>query len=133
MQADEPASCARRSGSRFESFQLRDHILDHLQTHSPESRIGRIEAERRQQLLVMLGAARAEHVEIAALEAFRRALIGGIERIHETIAEGIRIDVERGMDEVRDIGPVGIVAVVQSDRRAQALALNREPEFAEFV
>ncbi len=104
--------------SRFERFKLGDHILNHSQTHSPEAGIGRIEAERRQQLLVMLGAARAEHVEIAALEAFRRALIGGIERIHEAIAERIRVDVERRMDEVRDIGPIVLVAVIELDRRA---------------
>ena len=68
--------------------------------------IGGIEAEGGQQLLVPLGAAGAQHVEILLGEALLRALVDGIERVHQAVAEGIGIDVERRVDEVRDVGPV---------------------------
>ncbi len=39
-------------------------------------------------------------------------LIDRIERVHQAIAEGIGIDVERHMDEMRDIGPLDAVLAV---------------------
>ena len=90
------------------------------------------EAERRQQLLVPLGAAGTQHVEILLREAGLGLLIGRVQRVHQAIAERIGVDVERHMDEVRDIGPIGRVAgaVRQVDAVAQRLALGRQPDLA---
>ena len=71
----------------------------------PEGRIAGVEAERREQFGMMLGAAGREHGEIALGEAFGGVLVDGVERIHQAIAERIGVNVERRMDEMRDIGP----------------------------
>ena len=39
-----------------------------------------------------------------------RLLVDAVERVHQAIAEGVGVDVERRMDEVRDVGPEGLVA-----------------------
>src|SRR5680860_82822 len=96
-------------------LELVDQALDHLEPHRPEVRVGGIEAERREQFLVVLGAARREHVEIALGKALIGFLVDGIERVHETIAEGIGVDVERRMDEMRDVTPKVLVALLQLD------------------
>src|SRR4029453_17234241 len=51
----------RRCGHGVESLKLVDQVLDHLQPHRPEIRVRSIEAERREQFLMMLGPARPEH------------------------------------------------------------------------
>ena len=96
-----PAPPARRSA------------LDHRKAHLPEARIAGIEAEGRQQLLVPLGAAGLEHGEILLLEAALRLLVDRVERVHQAVAEGIGVDIERRMDEVRDVGPEGLVALAR--------------------
>ena len=60
----------------------------------------------REQLAVPLCAAGAQHVEIPLREALMRVLVDRIERVHQAIAEGIGVDVERRVDEVPDVGPV---------------------------
>ena len=107
----------RRFSSMASSSSIRP--FDHLEPHRPEIRIGRIEAERGEQLLVVLGAACREHVEIAVGEALLGLLVDGIERVHQAIAEGIGIDVERRVDEVRDVAPEGLVAGLEVDGRAR--------------
>ena len=67
----------------------------------PEGGIGGVEAERRQQLLVALHAARLQHVEVLGLKVLLAGLVGGVERVHQAVAEGVGVDVERRMDEVR--------------------------------
>ena len=49
-------------------LQLVDEARDHVQPAPPERRIGGVEAERRQQFLVPLGAAGAQHVQVFGLE-----------------------------------------------------------------
>jgi hypothetical protein len=51
----------------------------------------------------MLGAAGGQHREIALGEALVRFLVDRIERVHQAIAERVGVDVERRMDEVRDV------------------------------
>src|SRR3954467_6665197 len=93
---------SRASGnSRLPSahrFQLVDHTGDDAQAAVPELWILGIEPERPQQFGILLGAAGGEHVEIALGKAFGRVLVDGVERVHETIAECIGVDVERRMD-----------------------------------
>ena len=81
----------------------------------------------------MLGAAGGEHREIALGKTFGRILVDRIKRIHQAIAERIGVDVERRMDEVRDVHPEILVARLDLDRRPQALALHAEPDFADML
>jgi hypothetical protein len=78
-----------------------------IETDLPEGGIARVEAEGREQLGMVLGAAGREQVEIALLKALCRVLVDAVERVHQAIAEGVGVDVERRMDEVRDVGPEG--------------------------
>src|SRR6185312_12840764 len=100
---------------------------------APEFRIGGIEPERREQLFMAPRAACLQHVEIFLREALLRALIDGVERIDEAIAERIGIDIEGRVDEVRNIGPVTAVFILEADRRAKALALHRHPDIADLL
>src|SRR5215510_7864377 len=81
----------------------------------------------------MLCAASGEHVEIAVGEALVGLLVDRIERIHQAIAEGIGIDVERRMDEVRNVDPEILVSGLEIDRRPEALALHLEPDLAQAL
>ena len=74
---------------------------------------------------------RPQHVEILLLKAALGILVDGVERVHQAVAEGIGIDVERRVDEVRDVGPEGLVAVAEPDRRPEALRLHLQPELAD--
>ena len=82
---------------------------------------------------MVLRSARFQHVEVFGLEIGQAALIGGIKRVHEAIAEGIGIDVERRMHEVRDIGPEGFISVHELKRVAQRLGLHRHPQRVDVV
>src|SRR6185437_2281614 len=81
----------------------------------------------------MLGAASCEHGEVTLGETFRRVLIDRIERVHEAIAEGIGVDIERRVDEVRDVHPERLVARLDLDRGPKTLALHAEPELADAL
>src|SRR5688572_19192161 len=87
------------------ALQLVDHLLDHLETHVPELGHGSVEAERIQQLGVMLRSAGFEHAEILADKTRMSVLIEAVERVHEAVAEGVCVDVERRLNEVRNVGP----------------------------
>src|SRR5271166_2076184 len=101
-------------------LQFADHPLDHREADAPEGRIARIEAERREQLRIGLRSARRKHRKISFREAFARALVDAVERIDEAVAERIGVDVEGRMDEMADIGPVGLVTGLELDRGAEA-------------
>src|SRR6185312_10446435 len=90
-------------------LELVDEAADDAETLGPESGIGGVEAEGGQQLLVALGAAGAQHVQILLGEALLRALVDGVERVHEAVAEGVGVNVERRVDEVGDVGPEYLV------------------------
>src|SRR5262249_35401184 len=62
-----------------ERLDLVDELGDQRQAALPEAGIARIEAEGLEQLVVALGAAGAQHVEILLREPGRRAAIGGVE------------------------------------------------------
>src|SRR6201985_3441438 len=81
----------------------------------------------------MLGAAGREHREIAFGKAVGGLLVDRIERVHQAVAKGIGVDIERRMDEVRNIHPEGLIARLDLDRRTEAFALHREPELAETL
>src|SRR5690606_31338693 len=66
-------------------------------------------------------------------EAFLRILVDRIERVHEAVAEGIGVDIERRMDEVRNVAPIGLVARPEMNRRSEALALHLHPDTADVV
>ena len=114
-------------------FEFDDHTLDHREADLPEFRIAGIEAEGRQQLGVMLRAACRQQREILVDETIVRPLVDAVERVHQAIAECVGVDVERRMDEVRDVGPERFIAGSEADRRAKAFILHRHPQFAEFV
>src|SRR5262249_47384448 len=61
--------------SPLHPLELIDEAADHAEALVPEGGVGGVEAERRQQLLVALGAAGAQHVQILLGEALGRPLI----------------------------------------------------------
>src|SRR4051794_34661499 len=81
----------------------------------------------------MLGAACREHRQIALGKAGLGVLVYRIERVDQAIAERIGVDIERRMNEVRDIHPEILVARPNLDRRTKALALDAEPDFADAL
>src|SRR5271155_2619732 len=93
-------------------FELVDEAGDYRQASGPEGRIGGVEAERREQLAMPHGAARPQHFEIALGEALMRVLVDRVERVHQTIPESIGVDIEGGVNEMRDVGPVIAVDTV---------------------
>src|SRR5690606_24996136 len=95
--------------SVFHGFKLVDNTFDHRQALAPEIGIARIKAEWRQQFLVVFGAASLQHVEVLLLEALFRVLVDRIKRVHQAVTESIGIDIERRVDEMRDIGPESLV------------------------
>src|SRR5439155_21786036 len=80
---------------------------------------------------MVLGAAVREHVEVARGKARFRALVNRVERVHQAVAERIGVDVERRVDEMRDVGPEGLVSGLELDRGTEALALHFAPDLAE--
>src|SRR5271165_2006495 len=119
--------------SSAELFEFVDEAADYRQALRPEGRVGGVEAERREQLAMPHGAAGAQHFEIALGKTMVRVLVNRIERVHQTIAESIGVDIERRVDEMRDIGPVMAIDAVEAQRRTEALALHREPDLGEPV
>ncbi|MCY1383894.1 hypothetical protein D9M69_720650 [compost metagenome] len=80
---------------------------------------------------MVLGATGLQHVEVFLLETLFRVLVDGIKRVYQTIAESIGIDVERRMNEVRNIGPEGFITRIEMDSIAKAFALNIHPDFTD--
>src|ERR1044072_4558492 len=118
-------------GLAIQRFQLPDHPLDDAEPALPEFRIAGVEAEWCQQFRMMLGAAGGEHRQIALGEAFAGALVNGVERVHQAVAESIGVNVERRMDEVRNVAPERLVTRAQVDCGAEALLLHLDPDVAE--
>src|SRR6202163_4462380 len=114
-------------------LQFVDHARYHRQPAVPEFRILGIQPERLEQFGIMLGSAGRQHRQVALGEATLRIFVDRIERVHQAIAERVGVDVERRMDEVRDVHPEILVARTDIDRRAQALALHAEPDFADAL
>ena len=83
-----------------------------------------------QQIAMPQRAAGAQHLEVLVLKSGVALAVDLIERVHQAIAERIGVDVERRVDEVRDVGPEVPVLVVEAEHRAEALALHREPDLA---
>src|SRR6188474_2856109 len=83
---NKPCSLSSRP---FHRLQLVDHGLDHLEALLPELALSSVEPEGPQQLGVVLGAARFQHVEVFAHEARMGVLVEAIERVHEAVAEGV--------------------------------------------
>src|SRR5438552_5035302 len=86
-------------------FQLVDHARYHRQPAFPELGILGVEAEWLEQFGIVLGAAGSQHRQIALGEAARGMFVDRVKRVHQAIAKRIGIDVERRMNEVRDIHP----------------------------
>src|SRR6266851_3294633 len=80
---------------------------------------------------MVLGAAGREHVEVARGKARFRALVNRVKRVHQAVAERVGVDVERRVDEMRDVGPEGLVSGLELDRGTEALALHFAPDLAE--
>src|SRR6266702_54845 len=114
-------------------FQLVDHARNHRQPTFPELGILGVEAERLEQFGIMLGAAGSQHRQIALGEAARGMFVDRVKRVHQAIAKRIGIDVERRMDEVRDIHPEILVTRADVDRGTEAFALHAEPDFADAL
>src|SRR5271169_4016559 len=127
-----PHDSACRPGSA-QPFEFVDVAGDYRHTPGPEGGVGGVEAERREQLAMPHRAARAQHSEIALRETLVRVLVDRVERVHQTIAESIGIDIERRVDEMRDVGPIMAVETVDAQCRTEAFALHVEPDLAELV
>src|SRR6476619_5513015 len=112
-----------RSPLPLHPLQLPDHPLDHAQAPLPELGIARVEAEGLKQFGMMLGAAGREHREIALGKTFVRLLVDRVERVHQAVAERVGVNVERRMDEMRDVHPEILVSRADVDGRSEALAL----------
>src|ERR1700720_1945282 len=111
----------------FQTFEIGDHSLDHFQPYLPEGGIARVEPKWREQFGMMFRAPRRKHREIAFGKTFARALIDAIQRIHETIAERIGVDIKGRVDEMRDIGPIALVVAPKLDRGPEAFGLLAHP------
>src|ERR1700722_961320 len=110
-----------------EAFQLVNHPLDDRQPALPKFRIVGVEAKRFEQFRIVLCAASRKHTEVTIGETFGGVLVDRVERVHQAIAEGVRVNVERRVDEMRNVSPKGFVAGLQLDRRAEAFALHGQP------
>ena len=82
---------------------------------------------------MVFGPARLEHVEIFLLKIRQPGGIGGVKRVHQTVTKGIGIDVERRMDEMRDIGPERLIPVHEIKDIAQGLRLHRHPQRVDVI
>src|SRR6185437_6182984 len=119
----EPRSRALVCASPLQRLQLRNQLLDHADAALPEGGIAGVEAKGGEKFGVVLGTTGREHRQVALGKARLGALVDGVERVHQTVAERVGVDIERRMDEVRDVGPERLVAGFQLDRRPQAFAL----------
>ena len=81
----------------------------------------------------MFRTASGQHGKITLSKPFGRILIDGIKRIHEAIAKGIGVNIERRMDEVRNISPERLIAFAQADRRSEAFALYFKPDLTDLI
>src|SRR3954447_6474412 len=124
------ASPAGTAGSAFLPLQIVDEAANHTQPLIPEGGIGRVQSERRQKLAVPQGPAGGQHLQVTLGESVGRILIDRVQRIDQTVAESICVDVEGRMDEVGDISPVVPVSLIEAKRRTKALGLDRQPDFA---
>ena len=75
----------------------------------------------------MLGAAGRQHGEVTLGEAIGGVFVDRVERVHQAIAERVGVNVKRRMNEVRDIGPEGLVAGLNLDRRTETFVLHIKP------
>ena len=82
---------------------------------------------------MMLAAPGLEKLEIPLRKAFIRLLILCVERVHKAVPEGVGVDVERTVDEVRDVRPEDVVALVELDRRPEAFAAHVEPDAPQLL
>ena len=82
---------------------------------------------------MVFSASGREHFEIALGEAFRRLFVDGVKRVHQAVAEGIGVNVERGMHKVRNIGPKRFVAAPKLDCLSETLPLYLEPKRVETL
>ena len=114
-------------------FQLVDEARDHVQAAAPEGGVGGVEAEGGQQFAMLLGAAGAQHVEVFGLETGVAGLKNGVEGIHQAVAESVGVDIERRMDEVRNVGPEDAVVRGKLEDRAEAFGLHLQPDFADAL
>src|SRR5690349_20654494 len=114
----------------WKRFQFINEAFDDAEALRPEGGVGGVEAEGGEKFLVAQRAAGAQQVEVAFGKAGVRVLVDRVERVHQAIAEGVGVDVERRMDEMRDVAPVPAIIAVEPERRPQAFALNLEPDLA---
>src|SRR5258705_3024357 len=87
-------------------FELVDETGDYRQALGPEGRIGGIEAKWGEQLAMAHRAARPQHFEIALREPLVCILVDRVERVYQAVAKRVGVHVKRGVDEIRDVGPV---------------------------
>src|SRR5712691_1379727 len=112
-----PAATLSRSageGLSTQRFQFVDEAGDDLEAFGPEGWVGGVEVEGGEEFLVAQRAAGAQEGEVAFGKALVGVFIGGVERVHQAIAEGIGVDIERRVDEMRDVGPVVAVGIVEA-------------------
>ena len=60
-------------------------------------------------------------------------LVTRIKSVHQAIAEGIGVDVEGRVDEMRDVAPEGAVILIELESRAEAFLLHAQPDLAQAI
>src|SRR5262245_5292134 len=127
-----PAQVAMAAGRLgLERLELVDHGLDHRQAAVPEGAPRGVEAEARDQFGIVLRSACLQHRQILVGKIRVALPIERVERVHQTIAEGVGVDVKRRVHKMRNVGPVVLVARAELDRRPEALGLHLKPELAQ--
>src|SRR4029079_10832195 len=81
----------------------------------------------------MLGATGREHGEITLGKDLRGILVNRIHRVHQAIDERISVDIERRMDEVRNVHPEIFVSRADVDGRPETFTLHAEPDLADAL
>ena len=98
--------------------------VDDRQPEVPEARVGEVDADDLAELLGRAGPAGAQQLEVGGHERLALLLVAAVDRERQQLAVGVRVDVARRADEVRDVGPPRAVVVRQLDRVAEQLALR---------
>src|SRR5437762_10876615 len=90
-----------------------DEPLDLGQTQTPEIAVAHVEPERADRLGWGDRAAQLQQLYVIGDERAAAPAVEPVEGQYEQLAEGVRVAVEAGVDEVRDVRPAKLVALRQ--------------------
>ena len=82
---------------------------------------------------MVLRATGTQHVKIFGLKLRITLFIDSIERIYQTVAKSIGINIEWGMHEMGDIGPKSLIAIHEFKSRPEAFTLHAHPNRIDLI